>query len=212
MIQAVIFDYDGVIVRTENAWDEADNLALKNLGVLDPDSGLHKKNLAGVSLLEGAKYYKEVFNLTVSVEEILFARQEAIKQVFGKGIAYVSGFWNFAKQLTVPSCIATACDKELFISSSVYNELSNFFEHRIYFIADVGFKSKPSPDVFIYAAKQMQIPTNHCLVIEDSPKGIAAAKSAGMKCVGLGTTFSLDKLSQADLVISNFTDLDLNFF
>ena len=72
--------------------------------------------------------------------------------------------------------------------------------HLFNFMADGNSVSrlKPAPDIFLYAAKSIDIDPSQCLVIEDAPAGVAAANSAGMWVLGVGP---LDRLAQADLVL-----------
>jgi len=74
--------------------------------------------------------------------------------------------------------------------------------------ADVS-KSKPSPDVFLKAAKKLNITSEHCLVIEDAPVGIEAAKRANMKVIALTTTHTHEELSDADLILPDLRGLTL---
>ncbi|WZO95820.1 HAD-IA family hydrolase [Isosphaeraceae bacterium EP7] len=59
-------------------------------------------------------------------------------------------------------------------------------------------RKKPAPDIFLEAARRLNLPPANCLVVEDAIAGVAAAKSAGMRCLGLTTTFKADQLSEAD--------------
>ena len=72
--------------------------------------------------------------------------------------------------------------------------------------ADVS-KSKPSPDAFLKVAKKLNITSEHCLVIEDAPVGIEAAKRANMKVIALTTTHPQEDLKDADLILSELTKL-----
>ncbi len=66
---------------------------------------------------------------------------------------------------------------------------------------------KPNPDVFLVAADRLRLPAGACLVIEDAPSGIRAAKAAGMKVVGLTTYHPREALKEADLVIDRLAGL-----
>ena len=73
-------------------------------------------------------------------------------------------------------------------------------------------RSKPAPDIFLMAAKKLDLTPIECLVIEDAINGIKAAKNAGMKCIAITTTHSAEMLQEADLIIDtyeavNFQDL-----
>jgi beta-phosphoglucomutase family hydrolase len=70
-------------------------------------------------------------------------------------------------------------------------------------------ESKPSPQIYLAAARRLQALPNDCVVIEDSPLGVKAAKTAGMKCVGITNTHPLRKLGEADRVVDSLEELDL---
>jgi HAD superfamily hydrolase (TIGR01509 family) len=67
--------------------------------------------------------------------------------------------------------------------------------------------SKPDPGIFLHTASLLEMPTNRCLVIEDSVNGVAAAKSAGMTCVAVTNTFHRSQLRHADLVVDSLLEL-----
>jgi beta-phosphoglucomutase-like phosphatase (HAD superfamily) len=64
--------------------------------------------------------------------------------------------------------------------------------------------AKPAPDIYLFAAKQLGIIPRNCIVFEDSPVGIAAARAAGMRIVGIQT--HSDHLEQVDLAVRDFLD------
>ncbi|MBD3254678.1 MAG: beta-phosphoglucomutase family hydrolase [Candidatus Lokiarchaeota archaeon] len=70
-------------------------------------------------------------------------------------------------------------------------------------------KGKPAPDVFLHVANSINIPPKNCLVIEDAPVGIEAAKRAGMKTIALTTTHNKEELKEADLIIENLTEVNV---
>jgi beta-phosphoglucomutase len=67
---------------------------------------------------------------------------------------------------------------------------------------------KPAPDIFLKAAKRLQVTTDACIVFEDAASGVQAAKSAGMKCVAITTTHAAADLHQADTVIDTYEAVD----
>ena len=69
-------------------------------------------------------------------------------------------------------------------------------------------RGKPDPQVFLLAAERIALPTRRCLVIEDAPAGVAAAKAAGMKCLGLASTGrDPAELAAADRVVNSLRDV-----
>ena len=71
-------------------------------------------------------------------------------------------------------------------------------------------EGKPSPLVFLLAAEKLEVDPHDCVVIEDAIAGVAAAKSAGMKCVAVTNSHPKDKLKQADLVVDTLEDISIN--
>jgi len=65
--------------------------------------------------------------------------------------------------------------------------------------------NKPHPEIFLKAAKKLGLQPNECLVIEDAPSGVKAAKAAGCKCLALRTTFSREDLKEADEIVKDLT-------
>ena len=72
-------------------------------------------------------------------------------------------------------------------------------------VSGTGMPGKPDPTVFLLAARQLDMPPQDCLVIEDAVAGVTAAKRAGMKCVAVTTTNPPELLQQADLVCERLT-------
>jgi beta-phosphoglucomutase len=74
-------------------------------------------------------------------------------------------------------------------------------------------RGKPDPQVFLMAADRLGIPPERCIVVEDAQPGVAAARAAGMRCVGIASAGrSRDDLTEADLVIDSLTELNPNVF
>lgn len=69
--------------------------------------------------------------------------------------------------------------------------------------------SKPAPDVFLKVAEELNIIPNHCIVIEDAPVGIRAAKRAGMKVIALTTTHHIASLLEANMVVKDLSFINI---
>jgi HAD superfamily hydrolase (TIGR01509 family) len=70
-------------------------------------------------------------------------------------------------------------------------------------------ESKPSPQIYLLAAEKLQAAPGDCVVIEDSPYGVRAAKAAGMKCLAVTNTHPPEELTEADRVVESLQDVDL---
>lgn len=210
-IEAIIFDAEGVVVDTEILWDKSQEILLGRRG-LEYDRDYLKPRMAGQTLLQGAQLMVEYHQLNEQPEAIAQERNELIQDLFDKEIPFIHGFQSFISKLNgthMKKGIATAMDKKLMVKVEKKLMLKQFFGDHVYFIADVGNKSKPEPDVFLHAAKKLEVKPENCIVIEDAPHGIEAANRAGMFSIGLVTTFTHDHLKYADFIAEDFESLFL---
>lgn len=214
-IKAIIFDAEGVVVDTEILWDKSQEVLLERRG-LEYDREYLKPKMAGQTLLEGAQLMVDYYKLDEDPMPIALERKALINDLFENEINYIDGFllfMNSLKNTSMPISIATAMDKTLMKKVEAKLKLKDIYGEHIYFIEDVGNKSKPEPDVFLLAAEKMGMHPSSCLVIEDAPHGIEAANRAGMTSIGITTTFSKTQLTEASYVAANFKDIQsiLNF-
>jgi beta-phosphoglucomutase family hydrolase len=84
-----------------------------------------------------------------------------------------------------------------------------FFFDTIITAAEVK-NGKPSPDVFLIAAQKINVKPQNCVVIEDAPVGIEAAKRANMKCIALTTTHDIVDLRIADMIVQDLSYVSVN--
>ena len=94
------------------------------------------------------------------------------------------GLLDILPRLTVPFCVASSSQLERIRLSLELTGLLDWFEPNI-FSATMVENGKPAPDLFLHAAAKMGADPSRCLVIEDSPAGITAARAAGMRVFGL---------------------------
>jgi sugar-phosphatase len=80
---------------------------------------------------------------------------------------------------------------------------------RILVGADDVNKGKPDPEPYLKGAKLLGMKPEECLVIEDAPLGIAAAKAGGMKAIGLTTTFPESELREADAIVAQLSQIQV---
>jgi HAD superfamily hydrolase (TIGR01509 family) len=208
-IEGIIFDAEGVVVDTEILWDKSQDILLGRRGLIY-DRDYLKPRMAGQTLLEGARLMVEYYGLQESASTIAKERKELINVLFEQEIAFMPGFisfYNWLKNTKFKTGIATAMEKILMVKVEKKLKLQDLFGDHIYFIEDVGNKSKPAPDVFLLAAEKMEIKASNCLVIEDAPHGIEAANRAGMISIGLVTTFSKELLNKAAFIAGDFQEI-----
>jgi beta-phosphoglucomutase-like phosphatase (HAD superfamily) len=210
MIDTIIFDLEGVIIDTPRLWDKSQKIFLEKKGV-EYDRSVLKTLLTGKSLSEGVEIMKTMYNLEESLVELEKERRSVIDELFAGEINFILGFKDFFQKIkdNYKTCIASSLDKALFAEADRKLNISKMFGGQTFFIEDVGNISKPNPEIFLHSAKKLGSRPEQCIVIEDSPNGLKAAKAANMKSIGLLTTFDKSELGQADVLVNSYEEINL---
>jgi len=211
MIDTIIFDNEGVVIDTEPVWDKEQEIFLGRRGI-DYKKDRIKHLLSGRSIIDGVKVLKQEYNLTGDEMVLSNERYAIVKNLLKSDVSFIKGFMQFYELVKhkYKTCIATSMDEELLNIIDKKLLLSELFGGNIYILKYVRYKSKPYPDIFLYAANELKSNPYNCLVIEDSPNGIDAALKAGMKCIGLATTYSEEKLKNANCIVKSFSEISLD--
>ncbi len=210
-VHAILFDLDGVIIDSEKLWDRGQEIFFARRGLPYERERL-KHRMSGQSILAGAVVMKEAYNLPESPEDIARERVEIVRTLFQGEIPYVQGFEAFFAKVQgrVKTCVATAMESSLLNMVDGKLGLSRRFIGHVYSVTDVGNVGKPAPDLFLHAAAKLEAAPAECIVIEDSPNGIEAARRAEMGCIALTTTYKRDMLGAADQIVDSFEEIELN--
>jgi HAD superfamily hydrolase (TIGR01509 family) len=134
-----------------------------------------------------------------SYHERLFARMRT-------ELTVVKGVVAALDQIDLPMCVASSGTHERIETALSTVGLFDRFRGRIFSAQDVP-RGKPHPDLFLYAAERMGAEPGRCLVVEDSPYGITAAKKAGMTVIGYAGLTPAERLADADIVLEHMADL-----
>lgn len=209
MTKAVIWDLDGTLINSVDhhweAWREV--MAAEHITLTFDDfvADFGKRN---DEILRGR------IDPTMSdaeVARIALAKEEAYRRfVRTKGLILLPGAENWLRQLKADNwrqALGTSAPQGNI--DAVFDALgiAEFFDAVM--SSEQVKAGKPSPDVFLAAAERMNIAPEHCVVVEDAPAGIEAARRAGMKSVGVLTTH--DEL-KGDWVFKTLEDLPADFF
>jgi beta-phosphoglucomutase len=210
MLGGVIFDFDGVIADSHAAHIKAWKAFFLTKGKEFSD-----ENLSFVR--EGAKR-EEILRhflgeLTSEQMASYGAEKDELFQASASEVKLVPGFTKFLLQLdsaALPSAVATSGSRRRVEQTVEALNLCKRF--RTVVTGNDVERGKPDPDLFLLAAQSLQADPNCILVCEDAVAGVLAAKTAGMKCLGIAANGreSLLKQAGADLVVEDFTHTSLD--
>ena len=210
--EAILFDCDGVVLDSETIWDRCETEFLRRRGI-DFDAVRTKPLITGLGQTASVLLLQEQYGVPGDPQELVAERLAIIQNLFESAVRFTPGFEEFFETQVrgrFKTCVATSMPEELFAVADRRLGLRRFFGERVYFPSHVGGRAKPEPDLFLYAAAQLATPPERCLVIEDSPRGIEAARRAGMAVIGLATTHEKELLAEADRVVGFFREIGLS--
>lgn len=215
-LYGLIFDVDGVIADTEAVNARATiKVFAEELGV----QGVQQKDFEA-GLGRGAEEYiraaARVHGVELTDEQLTKAsglRQENFLAILkSEGLQAYPGVLELIeeglKRTDFGIAIATSSTREK--SEAVLRAIKVPYEKMVYITGQDVKRKKPDPELFLVAAEGMGIEPARCVVIEDAPNGVKAAKAAGSKCIAVTNTTAAEKLAEADLVVDSLTEVDLN--
>lgn len=210
MSKAVLFDMDGVLVDTEPEYREIEAEIFKRLGVVPTAEDL--KDSVGKGQMDVWTGLKERYGFAEDPEELVGFEARAAREIYlSEDLRPIGPAIELLK-----SCARSGF--KIAVATSSFGENAQNALGRLLLKGYVGAvvsgdmvsRTKPSPDIFLLAAKLLGSAPEECVVIEDSRNGVVAAKAAGMKVIGYKAPGSPQDLSQADMVIGSFEKLSIN--
>lgn len=188
-IKAVIFDLDGTLVDSMWMWRDLDIDFLKEREIPYEDNIQEK--IEGMSFTETALYFKEFFHLKESVEELKDIWNYMAMEKYRNEVPLksgVQGFIDHLKSRGVKMGIATSNSIELVDAVA---KVHNLYDYIPVVVTSCSVqKGKPAPDVYLEAARQLEVDPSQCLVFEDVVNGILAGINAGMRVCGIYDDYS----------------------
>lgn len=204
MAELVIFDCDGVLVDSDriSLRIQAERISALGLEMSYEDC---VRDFLGLGMPATLRILAERLGrpLPEGWEAELDA---AVRDGFRRELTPVSGIIEALEEIELPTCVASSGSHEKMHLTLGLTGLWDQFAGRI-FSADEVQHGKPAPDLFRHAASRMSTLPERCIVVEDSPFGIAAAKAAGMTAFCFAAATPAARLDGADAVFTAMEDL-----
>ena len=202
-----LFDFDGVISQSSYALFESWRFAFRKIANVDIEKSEEEYYLMeGIGLQKTIEILGNKYNVNPSnYQSIIKLKDDYFKENYT--FTVYDGVYeiiNILKNEGVKMALVTGAKKYRILENVPKNFIDQF---DVLITSDEASNTKPDPEPYIKAAELLDVKSKDCVVVENSPVGIQAAKSAGMFVIALKTTLSESHLSSADLILESIADL-----
>jgi HAD superfamily hydrolase (TIGR01509 family) len=208
MIAAVVFDLDGVLVDSEHVWDEVrEQLAGERGGRWHERA---QTDMMGMSSTEWSRYMHDVIGLAETPEQISDEVVRRLLERYADELPLIAGAVEAVERIAGTFRLALASSSNRRVIDAVLDEagIATYFEATV--SSEEVERGKPAPDVFLEAARRLDVEPAQCAAVEDSGNGIRAAKAAGMRVLAIPNPRYRpppDALQLADVVLPSLEAL-----
>jgi HAD superfamily hydrolase (TIGR01509 family) len=208
VIRAVVFDLDGVLVDSEHVWDAArEELARERGGRWHEGA---QRDMMGMSSTEWSRYMHEVIGVRDEPEEISAEVVRRLERIYREHLPLIDGAAEAVERLAArwPLGVASSSNRPIIDLVLELSGLARFFSATV--SSEEVPRGKPAPEVYLEAAKRLEVDPAVCAAVEDSHNGILSAKAAGMRVIAIPNPRyppAADALTEADLVLASIHEL-----
>jgi HAD superfamily hydrolase (TIGR01509 family) len=207
-VEAVVFDLDGVILDTEELWDEVREGFARERGGRWSERA--QADMMGMSSPEWSRYMHEVVGVTDTPDEI---NHEVVRRMlarYSERLPMIDGAVEAVERLAArwPLGLASSSNRELIERALEVSGLARHFAATV--SSEEVARGKPAPDVYLDAARRLRADPEACVAIEDSANGIRSAHAAGMSVIAIPNAAfppPADALDVADVCLTSIREL-----
>ena len=206
--QVVIFDNDGVLVDSERLIQDVDMALIRDLGWPITREEIFAEHLGRSEDAVIANIERRLGRpVPVGFAEEKAAAYEAMLRERLVAVPGAAEAIALLREGGMRMCVASSARHARIRLSLGLTGLQPLFAEEHVFSAEDVARGKPAPDLFLHAAACLSAPPQRCVVVEDSPAGVEAAKAAGMRVIGYCALTPADLLGEADALVTHMTDL-----
>jgi HAD superfamily hydrolase (TIGR01509 family) len=208
VIEAVIFDLDGVLLKSEEVWDTVrEELVRERGGRYDAEV---QRAMMGMSSLEWSRYLHDVAGVPDEPEEINAEVMRRMLAAYGERLPLLPGAVEAVRRLGERFPLGLASSSNRVLIDRVLETAGVAALFRATVSSEEVAQGKPAPDVYLETARQLGVAPGLCAAVEDSHGGIRSAHAAGMRVVAIpNPSYPPDggALAHADVVLGSLAEL-----
>ena len=208
MIDAVVFDLDGVVIQTEEIWDDVrETYVLERGGRYDARA---QRAMMGMSSLEWSRFIADDLGVGLPPRQISDEVVELMAERYRERLPLIPGAVEAVERLAArwPLAVASSSNRQLIDLVLELSGLARLFRATV--SSEEVARGKPAPDVYLEAGRRLGVAAERCAAIEDSHSGIRSARAAGMRVVAIpNPAYPPDDaaLAEADVVLRSIEEL-----
>jgi HAD superfamily hydrolase (TIGR01509 family) len=183
LIDAVIFDLDGLLIDSESVWDEARReYVAEHAGTWREDA---TRAMMGMASIEWSRYVRDQLGVDRPPETISEEVAQRVSDLYREHLPLLPGAREAVQRLAArwPLGLATSSNREVIDLVLELAGLASAFRATVS-SEEVG-RGKPAPDVYLEVARRLGVSAESCVAIEDSQNGILSASAAGMRVIAV---------------------------
>ena len=208
MIDAVVFDLDGVLLDTEGLWDEARRQLAEERGGRWHEQA--QRAMMGMSSPEWSRYMHDEIGLPDPPEEIAAEVVRRLEELYRERLPVIPGAIEAVRRLGQrwPLGVASSSNRPLIDLFIELTGTAALFQATV--SSEEVARGKPAPDVYLEAARRLGVDPGRAVAIEDSENGIRSAAAAGMHVIAIPNRAfppSAEALALASVVLDSIEEL-----
>ena len=208
VIDAVAFDLDGVLVQSEEVWDEARQDLVREAGGRWHEGAT--REMQGMSSVEWSRYLHDRLEVPLPPEEINARVLAEVERRYRTDLPWIPGAPEAVRRIAArwPLALATSSNREIIDLVLEVGGLGPCFKATV--SSEEVERGKPAPDVYLEAARRLGVAPERCAAIEDSTNGLRAARAARMRVVAIPNDAfppAPEGLEAADVVLGSIAEL-----
>jgi HAD superfamily hydrolase (TIGR01509 family) len=208
VVEAVVFDLDGVLVDSEELWDDAREQVTREAGGSWSDRA--QRDMMGMSSVEWSAHMHDELGVPLSPEQINHQVVERMERLYREGLPLIPGAREAVARVSRWRLgLASSANRPLIELALELAQIRELFAAVV--SSEEVERGKPAPDVYLEAADRLGVVPKACAAVEDSENGIRSAGAAGMRVIAIpNAAFPPDAevLAEAEVVLDSIAELE----